>query len=60
VTWLPPSWSHTVDYRSCLACEVGQRTAAHEPCWSCSGPTTTGQIWPQAAAGIIAEWMVQP
>jgi len=37
-----------------MACEAGQRTTPHEPCWHCGGPTSQGAIWP-----IMTTWSTE-
>ena len=58
MTWSAPTAQRWITHRVCLACEAGQRTAPHEPCWSCHGPTVDGVLWP-AGAGLITDWPIE-
>jgi hypothetical protein len=44
--WPAPVAQRWIVERRCDVCDTGQRSAPHEPCWSCGGPTVDGAIWP--------------
>jgi hypothetical protein len=47
--WPAPVAQRWIVERRCDVCDTGQRSAPHEPCWSCGGPTVDGAIWPAGA-----------
>ena len=52
--WPAPAHDAVLAERSCLACEVTQRTTGHEPCWCCGGPTALGSaaLW----QAVVPAW----